>query len=90
MEPTNGIQFAENKKLQLTPREFLIMYAKYIPWLLLSLSVAMVLAKIKLRYAIPIYRTEARLLIKRESPYGRSNDKFDDIFMSNGSQNVYN
>jgi len=90
MEPTNGIHFGESKKLQLTPREFVIRYAKYIPWLLLSASVALVLAKIKLRYAIPIYRAESRLLIKRESPYGRSNDKFDDIFMSSSNQNVYN
>ncbi len=90
MEPTNGIHFGEPKKLQLTPREFVIRYAKYIPWLLLSASVALVLAKIKLRYAIPIYRAESRLLIKRESPYGRSNDKFDDIFMGTPNQNVYN
>jgi hypothetical protein len=45
MEPTNGIHFGEPKKLQLTPREFVIRYAKYIPWLLLSASVALVLAK---------------------------------------------
>ena len=90
MEPTNGIHFGETKKLQLTPREFVIRYAKYIPWLLLSATVALVFAKIKLRYAIPIYRAESRLLIKRESPYGRSNDKFDDIFMGTPNQNVYN
>src|SRR5687768_18076878 len=28
--------------------------------------------------------------IKKESPYGRSNDKFDDIFMGTSNQNVYN
>ena len=48
------------------------------------------LAKIKLRYAIPIYRAESRLMIKRESSYGRSNDKFDDIFTSSSNSNVYN
>ena len=90
MEATNGVHFGENKKLQLTPREFVIRYAKYIPWLLLSTAVALVIAKIKLRYAIPIYKAESRLLIKRESPYGRSNDKFDDIFMGSPNQNVYN
>ena len=90
MEATNGVQFGDNKKLQLTPREFVIRYAKYIPWLLLSTAIALVLAKIKLRYAIPIYKAESRLLIKRESPYGRSNDKFDDIFMGSPNQNVYN
>ncbi|HKP31534.1 MAG TPA: polysaccharide biosynthesis tyrosine autokinase, partial [Chitinophagaceae bacterium] len=43
----------------------------------------------KLRYAIPIFRTESRLLIKREAP-GRTNDKFDDIFSGGSFQNVFN
>jgi tyrosine-protein kinase Etk/Wzc len=93
MEATNGngIHALEPKKLQLpSPREFLLRYIKYLPWLLVSLAVALVLAKIKLRYATPIYKTEARLLIKKETPYSRSNDKFDEIFAGGSIQNVYN
>jgi tyrosine-protein kinase Etk/Wzc len=93
MEATNGngIHALEPKKLQLpSPREFLLRYIKYLPWLLVSLAVALVLAKIKLRYATPIYKSEARLLIKKETPYGRSNDKFDEIFAGGSIQNVYN
>src|SRR4051812_6324845 len=96
MEPTNGTSpngtpVLEAKKLQLpSPREFLLRYIKYLPWILISLAVALVLAKIKLRYATPIYKAEARLLIKKEPSYGRSNDKFDDIFMGGSIQNVYN
>ncbi len=60
------------------------------PWILISLFIALAIAKIKLRYATPIYKSEARLLIKKEAPYGRSNDKFDDIFMGGSTQNVYN
>ena len=57
---------------------------------MVSLAAALIVAKIRLRYAVPVYRTEARLLIKKEQPYGRSNDKFDDIFMGGNIQNVYN
>src|SRR5213075_2231115 len=92
MESSNGIpEIAEPKKLQLpSPREFLLRYIKYLPWILISLAVALVVAKIKLRYATPIYKSEARLLIKKETPYARNNDKFDEIFAGGSIQNVYN
>ena len=86
----NGLPSQEKQKQVISPREFLQRYIKYLPWILLSVAAALIIAKMKLRYAIPIYRTEARLLIKKESPYGRSNDKFDDIFMSGSNQNVFN
>ena len=91
MEPTNGTPVLETKKLQMpSPREFLLRYVKYLPWILISLAIALVLAKIKLRYATPIYKAEARLLIKKEGSYSRGNDKFDDIFAGGSIQNVYN
>lgn len=87
---TNGLLLHEKQKQAISPREFILRYVKYLPWILLSIAAALIIAKIKLRYATPIYRTEARMLIKKESPYGRSNDKFDEIFMSGSIQNVYN
>jgi tyrosine-protein kinase Etk/Wzc len=87
---TNGLLLHEKQKQAISPREFIMRYIKYLPWILLSIAAALIIAKIKLRYATPIYRTEARMLIKKESPYGRSNDKFDDIFMGGSIQNVYN
>lgn len=87
---TNGLPLQEKHKQAVSPREFILRHIKYLPWILLSVAAALIIAKIKLRYATPIYRTEARLLIKKESPYGRSNDKFDEIFMGGSIQNVYN
>lgn len=90
MEATNGIPVKEIQKKQLlTPREFILRYLKYLPWIVISLAIALILAKIKLRYSIPIYRTESTLLIKRESPT-RGNDRFDEIFTGSNFQNVYN
>ena len=91
IEPTNGTPILEPKKLQLpSPREFLMRYLKYLPWVIISLAVALLIAKLKLRYSTAIYKSEARLLIKKEAPYGRSNDKFDEIFSGGNVQNVYN
>ena len=87
---SNGLPLQEKQKQMLSPREFIMRYVKYLPWIAISIAIALIIAKMKLRYEIPIYRTEARLLIKKESPYGRSNDKFDDIFMGGSTQNVFN
>lgn len=87
---SNGLAIHEKQKQTISPREFIMRYIKYLPWILISIAAALVIAKMKLRYAVPIYKTDARLLIKKESPYGRSNDKFDEIFMGSGNQNVYN
>ena len=90
LESTNGVQqLQQPQKFQVSPREFILRHVRYLPWIIISLAVALFLAKIKLRYAIPIFRTEARLLIKREAP-GRTNDKFDDIFSGGSFQNVFN
>lgn len=87
---SNGLAIHEKQKPVISPREFIMRYIKYLPWILVSVAAALVIAKMKLRYAVPVYKSEARLLIKKESPYGRSNDKFDEIFMGSGNQNVYN
>src|SRR5688572_27525857 len=91
MESTNGLPAKEMQKGQsISPREFLLRYLKYLPWIVISLSVAIIIAKLRLRYSIPIYRSEARLLIKREMPNGGRNDRFDDIFSGGTFQNVFN
>lgn len=87
---SNGLAIHEKQKPVISPREFLMRYIKYLPWILVSVAAALVIAKMKLRYAVPVYKSEARLLIKKEQPYGRSNDKFDEIFMGTGNQNVFN
>ena len=91
MESTNGLQVKGLQKNQLlSPREFILRYLKYLPWIVLSLAVALIIAKIKLRYSIPIYRTESTLLIKREATPRGNNEKFDEIFAGSNFQNVYN
>ena len=91
MESTNGLPAKEMQRGQaISPREFMMRYIKYLPWIIISLSIAIIVAKLRLRYSIPIYRSEARLLIKRESPGARGGDKFDDIFSGGTFQNVFN
>lgn len=70
----------EKKKPITSPRELVFKYIRYIPWLILSVSLLLAGAYIKLRYSIPIYSVGGKLLVSQNS-YGNGGEKFDDIFM---------
>lgn len=72
-------------------REMLSRYIKYLPFIILALFLGLILGYIKIRYATPVYQIKSSLLIKDENKYGSSdNNKFMDLFLSGGDQNVNN
>lgn len=77
----------QDKTAAFSPREFVLKNLKYIPWLILSVTLFIVLAYVKLRYSTSIYDVQSKLLIKKDSRSG-GGDKFEDLFMMNGSQNL--
>jgi tyrosine-protein kinase Etk/Wzc len=82
---------SSKKNIAISPRELVLKYLRYLPWLIASVFIMLLLAYLKLRYEIPIYKANAKLLVKKNSnPYSKGNDKFDDIFMMQGSTNSLN
>lgn len=70
------------RKTGISPREMIYRYLRYIPWVAISVSLALVGAYVKLRYSTPIYNVAGKLLVSSQTPYGGGGgDKFDDIFM---------
>jgi len=51
-------------------REFLMRYLYLIPWLVVSVGIALGIAHIRLRYINPIYNASGKVLIKTEKPAG--------------------
>src|SRR5687768_10997993 len=68
-------------KIAISPRELIFRYIKYLPWVVLSISLALSLAYVKLRYSTPIYSVAGKLLVSSGAVGGGGGDKFDDIFM---------
>jgi capsular exopolysaccharide synthesis family protein len=77
-ESVNEVQ---RKQTTLSPRELVMKYTHYFPWVVISVAVMLLLAWVKLRYSIPIYQVTGKLLVTNQMPYGGGGDKFDDIFM---------
>lgn len=72
-----------------SPREMVLRYIHYFPWVIISVVLFLFLAYLQIRYSNPIYNVRAKILVKDENPYGSGNDKFQDIFMmQNSSQNL--
>ncbi len=77
----------QDKSPAFSPREFVLKYLKYVPWLILSTALFLVLAFIKLRYSPVVFQVQSKMLIKKDSRTGAS-DKFADLFMGSESQNL--
>src|SRR5687767_8223528 len=70
-----------------TPRELIFKYIRYVPWLLVSLAVMLVLAYIKLHFSVPTYSVAGKLLVGSNVNEGGS-EKFDDIFSYQGNMKI--
>lgn len=75
------ISINQRAKTAINPREVIFRYMRYLPWVVISISIALVGAYINLRYSTPIYNVGSKLLVTTQAPYGSGGDKFDDIFM---------
>src|ERR1700743_790608 len=74
-----------------SPKDFIFKYLKYLPWVLVCGIIGLVLAYIKLRYIVPVYRVQSAMLIKNEGSNGVGKDqKFDELFMTQSSVNLAN
>jgi len=83
------LELQKQKKTGLTPREIVLKYIRFLPWVILSLAFGFGAAYLKLRYSIPIYNVNAKLQVKNNSNNANGGEKFD-IFMMEGGRNNMN
>ena len=69
----------KNKKQAITVRDLVYKYIRYLPWLIISVAVALTLAYVKLYYSVPIYSVSSKMLVGSMGSSGGMG-KFDDIF----------
>ena len=58
------------RKTDFSTREFLVKYIYIIPWIFLTVSIALGVAYTRLRYISPIYSASGKVLIKQDRPSG--------------------
>ena len=85
-----GFDTANLKKPEFTPVELIYRYIKYLPWVILSLVIALVLAFINLRYTPEVYSARGQMVIKSESPFSSGDEKFNQLFLMDNGPNLNN
>jgi tyrosine-protein kinase Etk/Wzc len=74
---------------RLSIKEIFFKYVVYLPLFILSVAIALLLAYLYYRYSTPIYSVRGTMLVKDDNAGGKG-DKFQDLFYSNGAQNLNN
>jgi capsular exopolysaccharide synthesis family protein len=75
----------------LNPRDFIFRYLKYFPWVIAGGIVGLTLAYLKLRYIVPIYKSQSSLLIKNDQDKGMGKDaRFEELLMNQQNANLSN
>jgi tyrosine-protein kinase Etk/Wzc len=81
----------DKKTSTIGPKEILLRYLPFLPWIMLSLAISGALAWLNLRYATPIYSVAGKLLVKQDNPYGNQGEKFGSILsMPGDNSNLLN
>jgi tyrosine-protein kinase Etk/Wzc len=57
-----NLNFAQSSEM----RDFVMRYLKYLPWVIVCLTLSLVVAYIRIRYTVPIYHVQSTLLIKTD------------------------
>jgi len=72
------------------PRDIIARYLKYLPWILVCVSVSLALAYIKIRYSVPIYSVQSTMMIKNDvaTSGGGKDDRMGELFMAQSSTNL--
>src|SRR5579871_2361612 len=73
----------------ITVREFVFRYLKYLPLIIISIAIALLIAFIRIRYAVPIYRVQSSLLIKNEQA-SSGDGKLGQLLLMQPSVNMLN
>lgn len=87
MQDPNTNTNANSELWNLSVRDLFYKYVRFLPWVIISVALALLVAYVYLRYATPIYNVGGTLLIKNEAQAGRG-DKFDELFVNSRSQNI--
>lgn len=86
---TSNVSANKSELWNLSFRDIFFKYVRFLPLIVLSVALSLFGAYLYLRYTIPVYSVGGTMLIKSEQPGSRS-DKFEEMFVNNGAQNIQN
>lgn len=78
----------ENESVKISARDFIMRYLRYLPLIVISISIALIIAYAYLRYTTPLYSARATLLIKTDKSSPKMGEEFSEVYFSGGRGNL--
>lgn len=72
-----------------SPREIVIRYLPFLPWLLASIFLSLLLAFLKLRYSPNIYNVKGTILVKNQADFENRSEKFGEMLFGQPDKDLY-
>jgi capsular exopolysaccharide synthesis family protein len=72
----------------ISPREVLLKYLPFLPWVLASVFLFLTLAFLKLRYSPKIYNVTGTILVKDPTAVGNRPDKIEEMLFTSPNKNI--
>jgi tyrosine-protein kinase Etk/Wzc len=89
LNDTSALDLEQRRQFSnISPREKLIRYLPYLPWIILSAMLAFIVAYLMLRYQPNIYSVSATLMVKDPVVVGKGQDKMEDMLFANPNKNI--
>src|SRR5690349_2517779 len=85
----NHLQNGQSEQSGLNIKDLFYKYIRFIPLFIISIALGLFVAFLYLRYATLTYTAAGSLVIQDQNG-GRSNDKLDVLFESDGKKNIQN
>lgn len=85
------ISLTTNPEIQhhiVSPREIVLKYLPFLPWVIASVILALTIAFIKLRYSPNIYTVSGTILVKDPTAAGSRPDKIEEMLFTSPNKNI--
>jgi tyrosine-protein kinase Etk/Wzc len=83
------IERNESRSGKISPRELILNYLTYLPWIIASLAICLALAYTKIRYSPEIYSVSGTMLVSGQKGIGSGSDKFDAFLFDESDKNLF-
>jgi tyrosine-protein kinase Etk/Wzc len=85
----NNLRISTGNSSKISPRELVLKYLPYLPWIIASLAICLAIAYTKIRYSPEIYSVSGTLLISESKGIGSGSEKFDAFLFDESDKNLY-
>jgi capsular polysaccharide biosynthesis protein len=89
MQSENNIIFKVPLKQDFSLREFVMKYFHVVPWAIVTISISIGIAYLKIRYTNPIFQASGKIIVKSENNGRPSQGKFSELYMMQSGGNDF-